>query len=182
MDTQTAVVLICAIVVVALLTWMFARRRRSHDLKSQFGPEYDREVNELGSRHKAESELRHRARRVEKLPIRPLPPTERMRYAEMWNHQQARFVDDPAGAVDAADHLVEEVMSKRGYPVGDFDQNAADISVDHPHVVENYRTAHDIARRVDRGSVGTEDLRRAMVCFRALFEELLDDRLSGATA
>ena len=182
MDTQTAVVLVVAILVVAALTWLFMTQRRSKDLRSRFGPEYEREVHEAGSRRVAEAELSRRARRVDRLHIHPLPPSERIRYAEMWTQQQARFVDDPPGAVDAADHLVTEVMAKRGYPIGEFEQRAADISVDHPRVVENYRTAHDIADRLDRGGVATEELRRAMVCYRALFDELLDDRLAGARA
>jgi len=178
MDTQTAVVIVFAVLVLGGLTWMAMNRRRTRGLKDRFAPEYEQEVREHGSRHPAEAELSRRAKRVDKLPLRPIPPVERTRYAELWNQQQARFVDDPPGAVGAADHLVEEVMEKRGYPVGDFDQRAADISVDHPRVVENYRTAHDIANRADRGSVQTEDLRRAMICYRALFDELLDDSMA----
>jgi hypothetical protein len=179
MNTQTAIVVVVVALIFAglIAALLITGQRRSRHLKNRFGPEYGREVDERG-RRTAEKELVRREQRVEKLPIHPLPPTERARYAQLWNEQQARFVDDPRGAVDAADHLVEEVMARRGYPVGEFEQRAADISVDHPHVVENYRTAHDIARHRDLGSVATEDLRHAMVCYRALFDELLDDRLA----
>ena len=177
MTTQTAIVLVAAVVVVVgLLAWTFMRQKRSLALKERFGPEYDHELRERG-RGRAEAELDRRARRVERLSIRPLPPGDRDRYAELWRNEQARFVDDPKSAVHEADHLVEEVMRRRGYPVGEFDQRAADISVDHPLVVENYRAAHDIAARLDRGNVATEDLRQAMIHYRTLFEDLLEDRV-----
>ena len=183
MNTQAAVVLIFGVLVLAVFAgWLISSRRRSQGLRSRFGPEYEREVQELGSRRNAEKELGQRARRVDELSLRPLPATDRTRYAEMWNHQQSRFVEDPPGAVNAADRLVEEVMVKCGYPVAEFDQRAADISVHHPGVVENYRTAHDIATRIDRGGAVTEDLRRAMMCYRSLCEERLDDRLAHGHA
>ena len=180
MDTQTAVVWIVALIVLGGLAWAFLTRRHSQDLRRRFGPEYERQRLEMGDARKAEAELDRRARRVERLHIEPLPPTERVRFADLWKQQQARFVDDPPGAVDGADQLVEEVMRRRGYPVGDFEQRAADISVDHPEVVQNYRAAHQIALLLDHGRARTEDLRRAMVHYRALFEELLDDRLAEA--
>ena len=180
MNTQTAIVLIVAMIAVALLISAYLKQRRSVALKDRFGPEYDHEVKERGL-GRAERELDRRARRVEKLAIRPLPTTDRDRYAEMWRNEQARFVDDPRSAVHEADRLVEEVMRRRGYPVGDFEQRAADISVDHPLVVENYRAAHDIALRVEGGNAVTEDLRQAMIHFRTLFEDLLDDRMSPST-
>jgi hypothetical protein len=166
-----AIIVIGAIVVVSLL----ARRRTSARLHDQFGPEYDRTVREAGSRHRAERELAARDKRVKGLTIRPLAPSERSRYVELWQSQQARFVDNPESAVSDADHLVEEVMRVRGYPVGEFDQNAADISVDHPLVVEEYRAGHDIAVRHRQGKASTEDLRNAMLHYRRLFEDLLRD-------
>ena len=127
-----------------------------------------------GDRGKAEAELARRAERVKALHIRPLEPAQRARFADAWRADQARFVDDPTQAVAEADRLVGELMQARGYPVGDFEQRAADVSVDHPHVVENYRTAHDIAVRQARGEADTEALRKAMVHYRALFDDLLD--------
>jgi hypothetical protein len=174
MNTMTAMVVIVALLVVGGLIWAAMRQRRSMDLKSRFGPEYDHVVNEHG-RTKAERELEKRQDRIARLSIRPLTAGERSHYGEMWKMEQAHFVDEPRDAVNKADHLVEEVMKLRGYPIAEFDQRAADISVDHPHLVENYRCAHDIAERNSRGSADTEDLRRAMISFRALFEDLLAD-------
>src|SRR4030095_2294637 len=180
MDTQTAILMIVVLLVVGALVWMLFARRRTHDLRERFGPEYERQIHEHGSARRAEAELDRRARRVERLHLQPLPPTERTRYAELWSQERGACVDDPPGAVDGADQLVEEVMRRRGYPVGDFEQRAADISVDHPQVVENYRAAHEIALLLEHGRARTEDLRKAMVHYRALFEELLDDRLAEA--
>jgi hypothetical protein len=174
------VVIVMALLVVGALAWTYINRKSSQKLRSAFGPEYDREVRERGSRHRAESELKRRQKRVERFSIHPLPSAERSRYRQLWDQQQARFVDDPRGAVGAVDDLVEEVMAREGYPVGEFDQRAADISVDHPVVVENYRAAHDIAVRLDRGNAGTEDMRKAMIHYRALFEELLTGPLTEA--
>ena len=178
MTTQAAIVLVVALIVV-LMVWAWARRRRSVHLREKFGPEYDHQVRSMKDRDRAEAELDRRARRVEKLSIRPLAPVDRDRFAEQWRGEQARFVDDPRSAVHEADRLVEEVMRQRGYPMGEFEQRAADISVDHPALVENYRAAHDIAVRSDRGSAATEELRQAMIHFRTLFEDLLDDRMRG---
>jgi hypothetical protein len=161
------------IVVVALLAWAFLRRRRTATLSSRFGPEYDRTVAEMGKKSKAEAELTARAKRREALQIRPLPPQERERYHDVWRTTQARFVDSPAAAVAEADQLVAEVMRLRGYPMTDFDQRAADISVDYPQLVQNYREAHRLALASQAGKASTEDLRQAMVHYRALFEELL---------
>jgi hypothetical protein len=147
---------------------------RSKRLRSAFGPEYDRTVDETGSRSEAEAELRDRQKRHEELDLRPLAPEERDRYLEQWRSTQERFVDDPRGATMEADHLVLEVMRARGYPVEDFDQRAADISVDYPELVGNYRAAHDIAVRQSLGEASTEDLRRAIRHYRALFDELLE--------
>ena len=164
---------IAGVIVIVLTAWLFARKRRSRALAARFGPEYARTVERAGKKSKAEAELEARARRVEQLTIRPLTEAERSRYTEMWHVAQERFVDSPAIAVGEADQLVTEVMRVRGYPMADFDQTAADISVDHPHLVTNYRAAHAIALSSAGQRAGTEELRQAMVHYRALFEELL---------
>lgn len=168
--------IIVAIVIVAVLIIagaLWSRRRRSEHLKDRFGREYDRAVEAKGGRSKAEADLAEREKRVEKLDIRPLSDEERRRFSERWTDVQARFVDDPARALAFADALLGEVMKARGYPVSDFEQRAGDISVDHPNVVEHYRTAHDIAERHTRGEASTEDLRQAMIHYRALFDDLV---------
>jgi hypothetical protein len=168
--------LAAALVVVAVvLVWLFVRNRRRAraGLRQKFGPEYDRAVLAHGSERKAESKLEDRERRVEKLKIRDLDPVEHERYSKRWEAMQSRFVDSPKGAVAEADDLVSTVMKARGYPVSDFDQRAADISVDHPRVVENYRSAHEIALRLGIDQATTEDLRTAMIHYRSLFEELV---------
>jgi len=175
MNQTTALVVIVALVVVLAIVWMYFRAQRSKTLRTHFGPEYDHVVQEKGSQTRAEAELAERAKRVKQLAIHPLPRDLTNRYAQMWNDQQARFVDEPKAAVVEADHLVEEVMEKRGYPVGEFEQRAADISVDHPHVVENYRAAHEITLREQRGQANTDDLRKAMIYYRDLFRELLEE-------
>lgn len=175
MNQTTAMVLIFGLVVALAIAWMYFRHKRSKDLRTQFGPEYDRLIHEKGSRGRAEAELGKREQRVKRLSIHPLPRDVSTRYVQKWNDQQARFVDEPKAAVIGADHLVEEVMKERGYPVGEFDQRAADVSVDHPRVVENYRAAHEIAMRDQRGQASTEDLRAAMIYYRDLFRELLDE-------
>ena len=174
MPSWAIAVIVIAIVAVALGAFYIIQKRRSTHLRSRFGPEYHRTVSEFGDRTKAERELERRERRVERFHVRPLSPTDRDRFAEQWRIEQARFVDDPAGAVIEADKLVNAVMSARGYPMGEFEQRADDISVDHPHVVENYRAARDIASRHSRGEASTEDLRKSMVLYRALFDDLLE--------
>lgn len=173
MDTGMWTLLSVLVLLVGVGGWAYveARRRR---LRRQFGPEYQRAVQEIGSRRRAEKVLEMRRRRVERFQIRPLSDNDRNRFAEAWRRQQARFVDDPGAAVNEADRLVAEVMASRGYPMSDFDQRAADISVHYPRFVEKYRTAHEMARRHEGGLATTEDLREAMVHYRALFEELLD--------
>jgi hypothetical protein len=162
------------IILVVLLAVLLLRSRRSQGLQRDFGPEYERAVEERGDRRQAEAELAERRDRRASLDVRPLEPGARERYAERWQVAQRRFVDQPAEAVGEADALVSAVMSERGYPVSEeFDQRAADISVDHPVVVEHYREAHRISLRTTAGEAGTEDLRQAMVHFRALFDELL---------
>jgi hypothetical protein len=167
--------LLVAVIVVLLVVvgWLLFERRRSTELRSTFGPEYERTVEDTGSRREAESELRQRRERVQALDIRPLATADRDRYANEWRQVQALFVDEPRAAIDDADELIGRVMQDRGYPVADFDQRVADISVDHGAVVEHYRTAHAIAERADATDTDTEDLRQAMVHYRALFEDLL---------
>ena len=174
MSTTTIIVLIFAIAALGLAAFLYYQKRRSERLHGRFGPEYERTVNEFGDRRKAESELERRARRVERFHIRDLTPEERDRFAEAWRADQARFVDEPEQAVGDAHRLVNEVMHERGYPVSsEFEQNAADLSVEHPLVVEHYRAACAIAGKGDEGRVDTEDLRKAMVHYRGLFEDLL---------
>jgi hypothetical protein len=168
------VVALAVILVTAIAAWLFFRKRRTKKLRTQFGgAEYGRAVEEGGTRRQAEAELKERTERVESLKIRALAPGDRARFVESWSRVQARFVDAPGGAVTEADQLLGDVMSTRGYPVSDFEQRAADISVDHPLVMENYRTAHEIAVRQTRGQANTEDLRQAMIHYRTLFEELV---------
>jgi hypothetical protein len=175
--TQIAIVIAVAVMVVAgIAIYLFFRKRRTKRLRTQFGgTEYTRAVKEGGSRRKAEGVLDERAERVESLHIRPLTPGDRARFVESWAKAQARFVDGPGGAVSEADQLLGDVMSKRGYPVSDFEQRAADISVNHPLVLENYRAAHQIALRQTQGQASTEDLRQAMIHFRTLFEDLIGE-------
>jgi hypothetical protein len=171
------VYVLLAILVIALIVAgiVIVRQRQSQQLQEGFGPEYRRTVEERGDRREAEAELQERRERREELDIRPLEPAARDRYAERWQSAQRHFVDEPAPAVGEADSLVMEVMRDRGYPVADdFEQRAADVSVDHPRVVEHYRAAHAISMRATEGRAGTEDLRQAMVHFRALFEDLLE--------
>ena len=173
--TQTTWIVVGIIVVAALIVGalLWSRRARSEHLRDAFGPEYDRAVEAKGDRAKAEKDLAEREVRVEKLDIRPLDPTERREFMRRWDDVQARFVDDPARAVAFADALIGDVMKARGYPLKDFDRRAGDISVDHPVVVEQYHKAHDIAVRHERGEASTEDLRQAMIHYRALFDDLV---------
>jgi hypothetical protein len=175
--TELALIIGLAVIVVAgIAAWVLFRRRRTAKLRTQFGgTEYDRAVKEGGSRRHAEAGLKERTERVDSLNIRPLAPGDRARFMESWRRVQARFVDGPGGAVTEADQLLRDVMSTRGYPVSDFEQRAADISVDHPLVLENYRTAHEIAVRQTQGQANTEDLRQAMIHYRTLFEELVGE-------
>jgi hypothetical protein len=176
MDSRTLTVFLVILVGLAVAVWIYLQKRRSQQLRNRFGPEYDRVVEQSRDRRRAETELESREKRVERLHIRSLSANDLRRFTEGWRSVQGQFVDDPKGAVREADQLVGEVMNARGYPVGDFEQRAADISVDHPHIVENYRAAHGIAVRDQRGEVNTEDLRQALVYYRGLFEELLEVR------
>ncbi|WP_431126948.1 hypothetical protein [Variovorax paradoxus] len=177
-NTQTWLVLAVVVILalVALAVYLYQRKRQSQQLEERFGSEYGRVVNELGDRSKAEAELKRRQQRVEGLRIVALAPGEAARFGAAWNSLQAEFVDNPQGAVAQADELVRELMLKRGYPMGDFERRAADISVDHPAVVSNYRAAQDIRARNLRGEADTEELRRAVVHYRALFDDLLEVR------
>ena len=168
-------VLLAVVVVLIVIIGVFvARERRSRKLKREFGPEYGRVVAERGDQRAAERELADRRQRVGTFELRPLEPAVRERYLEQWAAAQRHFVDEPVGAVGQAHELVQQVMHDRGYPVDeDFDQRAADISVEHPAVVENYRAAHGISVRARDGQASTEQLRQAMVHFRVLFDDLL---------
>jgi hypothetical protein len=162
------------VIVIAIIAWSAARKRRTEQLRFRFGPEYDRTLTEADGRRSGESELRDRESRREELDIRPLAPGARDRYLAAWRDCQARFVDDPAAALSEADRLVITVMTDRGYPMDDFDQRAADVSVDHPDVVQNYRAAHGISLASEHDTASTEDLRQGMVHYRSLFDELLE--------
>jgi len=175
MNPILIVVLVIVVAVVAATAWWYSQKRRSEQLHQRFGPEYERAVDEHGDRGRAEAALEDRKERVEQLHLRPLSADQRDRFGPEWRHLQARFVDVPEEAVKQADSLVAEVMAARGYPTGDFEQRVADVSVDHPQVVEHYRAAHAIALRMkEGGQANTEDLRQAMVHYRALFEDLLE--------
>jgi hypothetical protein len=175
LDPKLIVLAAAVILIIIALAWLYLRKRRSTTagLRQKFGPEYDLALREHGSERKAEAKLADRQERIDKLNIRELDPGERERFLKQWESLQSRFVDSPKGAVAEADDLVSSLMRTRGYPVSDFDQRAADISVDHPRVVENYRSAHAIALRVGKDAATTEDLRTAMIHYRSLFEELV---------
>jgi hypothetical protein len=175
LDPKLIVLAAVVILIIVALAWLYVRKRRSTtaNLRQRFGTEYERAVLTHGSERKAEAKLADREKRVEKLNIRDLNPMERERFLKQWESVQSRFVDSPKGAVTEADDLVSSLMKTRGYPVSDFDQRAADISVDHPRMVENYRSAHEIALRVGKDAATTEDLRTAMIHYRSLFEELV---------
>jgi ABC-type nickel/cobalt efflux system permease component RcnA len=179
MTTTTALTIIAAIIVAAIAAFLFFRQQRSKKLRYQFGPEYEHAVREYGSSTKAEDVLQARQKRMESLHVHSLQADERDRFAERWREVQSRFVDDPASSIDSADQLVNEVMEARGYPMSEFDRRAEDLSVDHPHVVRNYRAAHAVALRRDRGEASTEDLRQALVYYRDLFDELLEAHVAG---
>ncbi len=166
-------VVLVVLVVVAIALYVRKRNHTTAELRDRFGPEYDRAVKQHGSERKAEAKLADRETRVDLLQIRSLDLAERERYLAQWQAVQSRFVDYPKGAVTEADELVSSLMQTRGYPVADFDQRAADISVDHPRVVENNRSGHNIALRLGTGEASTEELRTAMIHYRSLFDELV---------
>jgi hypothetical protein len=174
LDTQTLALLIAlAVIVVGVAGWLVWSQHRSTRLRQRFGPEYDATVKRLGSKAKAETELRRREKRVAGFEIVALAPADATRFSQAWARLQGSFVDDPKGVLIEADRLVRELLLKCGYPVADFDLRAADISVGHPVVVNNYRAAQRIVSLDQRGEASTEDLRKAVVHFRALFDELL---------
>jgi FtsZ-interacting cell division protein ZipA len=175
MDPKMIIIAVIVAIAIIALGYVISRKRRTQELRSRFGPEYDRTVRDHGP-DRAESVLVERKERVEKLPIRELGAAERERFVTEWRAVQARFVDDPQASVSAADTLVTQLMEARGYPMSNFEQRAADISVDHPRVVDNYRATHAIALRHRRGDATTEDLRKAIVYYRSLFDELLQTR------
>ncbi len=173
------VVVVVLIIVIGVAFYVRNRRKTTAGFRNRFGPEYDRAVLEHGSEHKAEAKLADRETRVENLKIRALTTAERGRFSADWQSVQSRFVDHPKSAVTEADELVSSLMQARGYPVADFDQRAADISVDHPRLVENYRSAHGVAVRLGKDEASTEDLRTAMIQYRNLFDELVQEQPAG---
>ena len=173
MDPKVMWIVAAVVIAMVVAGWFVWMRRRSEQLRERFGPEYDRTVREVGDVRKAEASLAARAKRVEAFHIRPLNPDEADRYTAAWQRVQNQFVDDPGRAITEADKLVGEVMTARGYPVGEFDQRVEDVSVDHPDVVMNYRAAREIAVQHGQGRANTEDLRQAMVHYRSLFRDLL---------
>jgi hypothetical protein len=172
---------IAVVAVLAVVVWQALARRRTGRLQQQFGPEYDRTLTSADSKRDAEADLQARDERRQRLEIRPLSQAAHDRYLQTWQSIQAQFVDDPRAAVGSADRLIQSVMSERGYPVEDFDQRAADISVDHPQVVENYRQGHRLALASADGSDSTENLRQAMRHYRALFDELVEPAAAQPT-
>ncbi|MDR3576031.1 MAG: hypothetical protein P4L50_19370 [Anaerolineaceae bacterium] len=167
-----AVIVVLAIVG-AILGPIFARRNRSDRFHNKFGAEYDHTVETMGTEKKAQTELDERQKHVETLNIRPLSVNERERYLADWTAVQAKFVDEPGQATLEADHLIMEVMQVRAYPISDFEQRAADISVSYPELVSNYRAARVIALKNEQHQANTEELRQAMIYYHSLFEELL---------
>ena len=177
MDTWVWIVIAVVAAIVLLAVFLTAARsRRTRSLQDRFGNEYDRTVEHAGDKGEAERELREREKRHEALDLKPLSPQQRDSYVQEWQTTQGRFVDDPSGAVAEADRLVQRVMKDRGYPVDDFEQRAADISVEHPDLVEKYRTAHGVAQKSEQGQASTEELRHSVRHYRAVFAELLEVR------
>ena len=174
LDNNTLVLIAAlAVVLVAGIAWFAWQAHQSKRLRDRFGPEYDAVARRVGSKAKTEKELRQREKRVDKFEIVPLSSADIARFSSAWTRLQGSFVDDPKGVLIEADRLVRDLLAKRGYPVADFELRAADISVDHPIVLNNYRAAQRIVSLDQRGEASTEDLRKAVVHFRALFDELL---------
>ena len=174
MTTTTLIIgLAVAALVIAAGAVLLLQARRSKGMRARYGAEYIAAVDETGDRRKAEAELKAREKRVKRFDLRPLARDDVVRFSERWRDVQAQFVDDPGAAIAQADELLERVMSARGYPMGDFEQRAADLSVDYPKLVSNYRLAHEVAGMHARGETGTEDMRRSLIHYRALFEDLL---------
>jgi hypothetical protein len=177
MDTTVLIIIFSVIIigVAGIAALIFLRKRKTKKLRTRFGPEYARAVEESGGRRQGEAGLQEREKRVEGFAIRPLAPSDRERCVASWRKVQAQFVDDPKSSVTEADRLLGDVMSTRGYSVSDFEQRSADISVNHPLVVENYRAAHEIAVRHASDQASTEELRQAMIHYRTLFDELIGE-------
>lgn len=174
MKTVLIVIVIIAVIALVAVALLSGRRKQTERMQEKFGPEYDRTVDEAGNRREAEKDLRERTERVEQLQLTPLASDARQEYAQRWRQTQEQFVDSPETAVSEADRLVAEVMQARGYPAGSFEQQVRDVSVEHSTVVDEYRAAHDMSLRNDEGAADTEELREAMVHYRALFAELLE--------
>ena len=172
---DATLIIVAVLIIAILIVWWYSKRQRSAKLQEKFGSEYERTVAEKGDTRKAEDELTDRQKRVSKLEIRPLAADERRRFNDEWQAVQARFVDDPSTAVQDADALVGRVMAARGYPVSDFEQRSADMSVDHSPTLGHYRAAHDIALRDAQGQANTEDLRQAVIGSHVLFRELVEE-------
>ena len=181
MTQNQVIAIIVAVFVAAVVVLLYLKTQKSRRLRERFGPEYNRAVNEVGST-RAESRLEKLEKRVGNYNIHPLEPATRDRYVQQWRVVQAKFVDDPDDAIGAADRLLGEVMTARGYPVADFEQQAADLSVNHPLVIEHYRAGHSIAARHTQRQASTEDLRQALIHYRALFDELVEPEQRTAVA
>jgi len=179
MSSTTVILLIVAIAAIAVAAWAYLERQKTLKLRNKYGPEYDRLAEEQHSARGAESILTQREKRVSKFPIRSLRDDERARFAAEWRLVQEQFVDNPRQAVARADQLINEALKARGYPMGEFEQQAADLSVQYPLVVENYRKAHQIALDDQRGAAGTEELRKAMQYYRSLFEDVLEMKITN---
>jgi hypothetical protein len=179
-DPKIVGLIVAVVVVIAVIAAVMVQRRKAA-LRERFGPEYERTVRERGSERAAQATLAEREKRVEKFRIRELDPAERQKFEARWRQVQSQFVDDPKGAVNEADDALAALMGVRGYPMADFDQRAADLSVDYPLVVQNYRAARDIGIRHRKGQASTEDLRQAMIYYRSLFEELLSGHKLSST-
>lgn len=178
MNSTTVLLLVIAIVAIVVAAWSFFERQKTLKLRSKYGPEYDRLAEREHSPRRAETILEKREKRVARFDIRPLRQDEVARFAADWRAVQERFVDNPRGAVTEADRLINAVLKARGYPMADFEQQAEDLSVQYPTVVENYRLAHQIALADQRNSASTEELRKAMQYYRSLFEDVLEQRLT----
>lgn len=177
MTTTAIVAIIIAVIALVVAAWAVMQTRKTTHLRSKFGPEYDHTVDRAGDRRKAEADLERREESVKRLHIRELTPAEREQFSNAWRDEQARFVDAPVQAVDAADALIARVMTARGYPTTNYEMQAEYASVDHGRVINNYREAHRVAERSRAGQASTEDLRRAMISYRALFESLVGSQV-----
>jgi hypothetical protein len=175
MSAGQVIVLVIVLLVLIAAVLLAVRASRRKKLQKTFGPEYDRVVADTGSRADAEKELREREKRHAELELRELSPESKARYSSAWEEAQIQFVDNPGQAVATADDLVTDLIAERGYPTGDYDDQLANLSVDHARTLGHYRDAHEISRRSRDGEASTEDLRQALVHYRALFADLLGE-------